>query len=192
MNKLIIVVVVLVGMAVYLNTTSSSTKKKDEAQPNAPVSSNAPPTAQMFAAVHANDYKKIDKLIKKDPQLVNKLHMNGGTFINCATTAGNLEMLNYLLDHGANPDGNAECGTTGLMISVRSGGLAMAETLLKHGATTDQIDKGKETVLDIATKAGNTKMVALLTKYGAKHANDLPGAGVKAAPAAKEGKAVPG
>jgi|GEM_PF-3523337 len=177
MYKLIILVVVLLGASIFLNTVISSTgekKPENESRAQSKPNPNSPLTEQMFTAVHASDYKMIDKLLKKDPGLVNKIHAQGGTFINCAVTAGDLKMLNYLLDHGANADGNAKCGTTGLQIAVRSNSLPMAQILLSRGAKINAFTEDNKTVLDMATQAGKADMIAFLLKNGAKSSKDLP------------------
>ena len=176
---------VLLGASVLLNTVISTTGEKkpaNESQAKSKPSPKSPLTEQMFSAVHASDYKTIDKLIKKDPNLVNKIHAQGGTFINCAVTAGDLKMLKYLLDHGANPDGNAKCGTTGLQIAVRSNLQPMAQLLISRGANINAFTEDNRSVLDIARQTGKTDMVEFLLKNGAKSSKDLP----KPAPKSKK------
>ena len=179
MYKLIIGVIVLLGASVALNTMISPTGEKkseseQQAQSQKRISPKAPLTDQMFAAVHASDYKLIDKLLKKDPALVNKTHAQGGTFINCSITAGDIKMMNYLLDHGANPDGNAECGTTGLQLSVTNMNLKMAEVLISRGANVNKVNEDGKSILDQAQKIGNAAIIKLLKDHGAKPASALP------------------
>jgi ankyrin repeat protein len=190
MYKLIILVVVLLGASVLLNTVISSTgekKPENESQAKSKPSPGSPLTEQMFTAVHASDYKTIDKLIKKDPDLVNKIHAQGGTFINCAVTASDLKMLNYLLDHGAKPDGNAECGTTGLQIAVRSNLQQLAQALISRGANINAFTEDNKTVLDMARQAGKPGMVEFLLKNGAKSSKELPKPAPKSKKPAKTG-----
>ena len=176
MYKLIILVVLLLAATIALNSVMSSTGQKKEGEPKstAKASAKQPLTEQMFSAVHSGDYKTIAKLIKKDTKLINKIHAQGGTFINCAATAGDLKMLIYLLDHGANPDGNADCGTTGLMIAVRNKNVPMAQILLDRGANVNAFDEAGNTLLDTATKENMPQMVEFLLTKGAKSSKDLP------------------
>ncbi len=86
----------------------------------------------------------------------------GRTALMSAVDKGNLEMVQLLLEKGANIDLQGRSGLTALMMAVSKGHLEMAQLLLKKGANVDLQDMLNETALGKAIKKGYLEIAQLL------------------------------
>ena len=130
--------------------------------------------AEIHQAAQAGDLVKIRELLEKDPALVNAKDENGRTPLHWAARAGNLEVLRYLVDKGADPNALDNNGVASLHILARSGQPEAARLLIEKGADIDIKDPVKLTPLNMAAESGLEAMVKLLIEKGAdienKHA----------------------
>lgn len=78
-----------------------------------------------------------------------------------------LEVFNFLMDKGADPNGNNPSQASALMIAAQQGQEEMADRLLKAGADPTWT-KGGESAVDWALKAGNTDIAEKVMKAQAK------------------------
>ena len=67
-----------------------------------------------------------------------------------ATSNGDLEMVQLLLENGANIEARDQRGETALMMAIRKDDLEMVQLLLEHGANIEARDQRGETALMIA------------------------------------------
>lgn len=78
-----------------------------------------------------------------------------------------LDVFNYLMDHGADPNGNNPSQASALMIAAQLGQEEMADRLLKAGADPTWT-KGGESAVDWALKTGNTDIAEKVMKAQAQ------------------------
>ena len=78
-----------------------------------------------------------------------------------------LDVFNYLMDQGADPNANNPSQASALMIAALQGQEEMAERLLKAGADPTWT-KGGESAVDWALKNGNTDIADMVMKAQAK------------------------
>lgn len=116
---------------------------------------------------------------KVRPRLVFKDRSNGGAFDHSVTENlggyspllfaalnDNLEMVQLLLDAGADIDGEAGNATTPLVVATHSGNTRVAVMLLKGGADPDAMGAGYN-ALHAAILRGDQKVVDTLLQHGA-------------------------
>lgn len=78
-----------------------------------------------------------------------------------------LDVFNYLMDQGADPNGNNPSQASALMIAAQQGQEEMADRLLKAGADPTWT-KGGESAVDWALKTGNTDIAEKVMKAQAQ------------------------
>ncbi len=82
------------------------------------------------------------------------------------------EMLETLIDLGADVNQSGENGSTPLMSAAYSGNADIVECLLKNGARLDAFDKDRETPLDYARNSKNDgardQIIRILISHGAE------------------------
>jgi ankyrin repeat protein len=89
-----------------------------------------------------------------------------------AAGEGNLDVVRYLLDEGADVNAGDNSGATALTEAAYYGHLDVAKELLLHGADINAVsDDG--TALDIAVSRKNTVVADLLKHRGGKSAREI-------------------
>jgi len=87
-------------------------------------------------------------------------------------TAGNSEMVETLLDQGADPNAKAQSGwqtgASALFLAARAGHIDCVKVLLAAGADVNAENLYGETPLGVAIRRGHTEVVQILKKAGAK------------------------
>ena len=58
----------------------------------------------LIKAIENNDLRRVKELLNKDLSNINLLNKNGISPLHIAVINGNLEIINYILDKGANPN----------------------------------------------------------------------------------------
>ncbi len=105
---------------------------------------------------------------------------NDGTALACASFSGHYEVVEFLLDSGANPNKGSSCGDTPLHAAAIKGYTNVCERLIESGAkvdakttegTTDLIMTGPpvcgESPLHLAVAYGHVDTIKLLIRKGA-------------------------
>lgn len=132
---------------------------------------------------------RVRELLDQNPSLVNKVsdygsyYLGGGAPIKNAAARGHLEIVRFLLEHGADPnlpeeeiapDGHA------LYSAAANGHYEIAKLLLEHGAHPNVEVESSADTLSRVLSIGDQKMLELLWSYGAArpvhllaHSNDL-------------------
>ena len=82
---------------------------------------------------------------------------------------GNKEVVEMLLDAGADPSVQDELGNTASVLASENGHKEVVEMLLNVGVDPNVQDKYGETALMLALANGHKEIVNLLKKYGAKN-----------------------
>jgi ankyrin repeat protein len=95
---------------------------------------------------------------------------NGVTPLMLAAGNGDRPCINYLLDHGANPNLKSKNGYTALMYLQQSerDEPEMTLALIRHGASVSVKKPDGDDALVLAQKKGNTKSAEILKKYMSK------------------------
>ncbi|MDH4270385.1 MAG: ankyrin repeat domain-containing protein [Candidatus Aminicenantes bacterium] len=97
---------------------------------------------EIFDAVKKNDMAKVKELIEKDSRQIQAKDQQGYSLLNHACNLGYIEIINFLIDKGA--DINLLAGRfdlTPLMECARTGKLEVAKLLVEKGADVQIINK---------------------------------------------------
>src|SRR3972149_1985973 len=84
-----------------------------------------------------------------------------------ASENGNVEVVFFLLNNGANVNQATNDGITPLYIASFKGYMGIVSLLLNNGANVNQADNVGYTPLDIASQKGLVEIVSLLLNHGA-------------------------
>jgi ankyrin repeat protein len=78
-----------------------------------------------------------------------------------------VDIVQRLLEHGANPNIHEDNQTTALHHALSHGSLKAAQLLLSYGAMVDEKDKKGKTPFQVAASKGHDKLMKLLLEHGA-------------------------
>ncbi len=127
--------------------------------------------AEIHRAAEAGDLAKVKALVEGDPALVKAKDENGRTPLHWAARGGHFEVLQYLVDRGADLNAIDNNGIAPLHSLARSGQTEAARLLIDKGADIDIKDPVKLTPLNMAAESGLEAMVKLLIEKGANIEN---------------------
>ena len=96
------------------------------------------------------------------------LDPRGWTPLIYAATGGHDDVVAYLLDQGANINGQSPNGTTALMMAVRESRASTFDLLLRRGADVQRRNENGASALDWAKRGNETAMAEKLRRAGAK------------------------
>lgn len=96
------------------------------------------------------------------------INKDGWTPLHYAATGGNTDIMNMLLDKGAQLDARSPNGTTPLMMAARYGSTKAVELLLQKGADPKLTNEQKLTALDFARLGQRPDAIKILEKLAAK------------------------
>jgi len=102
---------------------------------------------------------------------VNAVDHYGDTALMWAANDGHLNVVEFLVEHGANVNAAATgliyAGFTALIYASEKGYVNMVKYLIKHGANINAKNKNGDTALSIAEKNGHTEVARILREAGA-------------------------
>lgn len=127
-------------------------------------------------AAHMGSLDRVRELVGQDQSLANRVsdyvsyYLGSGSPLRNAAATGRLEIVKFLLDHGADPnlseEGIAPHG--GALHAASAGGhYEVAKLLLEHGAYPSAEVESSADCLSFAIMNKDQRMVDLLTSYGA-------------------------
>lgn len=128
------------------------------------------------------DIDRVRELLDADPQLVNKLsdyvtyYLGSGSPIKNAAASGHIEIVQLLLDRGADPNLPEEhIAPRGhaLHSAVCNGHMEVVKLLLAHGAYPNVPIESSADTLSAAIARDNKPMIELLCSYGAARSVNL-------------------
>ncbi|MCD4782433.1 MAG: ankyrin repeat domain-containing protein [Candidatus Eremiobacteraeota bacterium] len=122
----------------------------------------------VFKHVTAGDMKNLEKLISKNPSLIDKKDEDGDTPLHLAAEEGQMKIAELLMSKGAKINEKSRNKETPLHLAVEKGHLEMVRFLMKKGANINLKNEKGETPLEIATKTRRKRIAELLRSKGAK------------------------
>jgi ankyrin repeat protein len=130
----------------------------------------------LCSACHMGNIARVQELIDRDPSCVNRLsdsvtyYLGSGSPVGNASTAGHIEIVRLLLEHGADPNlrepGIAPFGKA-LYSAIAEQHLEIAELLLLAGANPNAPVESSADALSRAIMNKDEKAIDLLCSYGA-------------------------
>jgi len=133
-------------------------------------------------AAHLGDLERVRELLDADPSLANRAsdhggyYLGGGTPLKNAAATGRIEIVQLLLDRGADPNLPEEHIApkgAALYSAVYHGHYEIAKLLLERGAYPSPPVESSADALSIAMGRGDQRMVELLCSYGSARSLDL-------------------
>ena len=121
-------------------------------------------------AAYKGDLKKVKEIIDRDPNEINVQDVQGFTPLHFASGKGHIEIVEFLLNHGADIELEILNGETPLMLAARYaryGQYETIKTLLEHGAMVNHKDENSRTALHNAAMYRGKEIMNLLISYGA-------------------------
>ncbi len=118
-------------------------------------------------AAYKGDLKKVKEIIGRDPNEINVQDAQGFTPLHLASGKGHIEIVEFLLNHGADIELEIFNGVTPLMLAAQYVTNETIKTLLEHGAKVNHKDENGRTALHDAAMYSGKEVINLLISYGA-------------------------
>jgi len=122
----------------------------------------------IFTAAGMGDVEVVKELVARDPGVVHAQDEFGGTALHWAAERGTPEMVELLLEKGADIEARDTYGQPPLHSAAVVGKLEVVETLLRQGANVHAVDNDGDGVLVRTTTHRREDVARLLRRYGAK------------------------
>ncbi|MEE9443504.1 MAG: ankyrin repeat domain-containing protein [candidate division Zixibacteria bacterium] len=132
-------------------------------------SSLAVQTQDIFKAAEKGDMSTIKMLLKKDPKLVTARDMKrtpGNTPLHFAASEGHTEVIEYMIEKGADVDTKSYFGITPLHVAAQNGQQKVIELLIKKGADIHAKGRSRHTPAFYAAFGGHLEIIELLLRNG--------------------------
>lgn len=127
----------------------------------------APPPPVVFDIHTASTIQELEKALEKG-EAIDQTNHEGHTALMIACKRGNFEVVDFLLDHGANPNSSGQNhNKSPLTIASSEGFSRIAERLVQAGAEINSKKDGS-TALYFACVAGNIDVIEKLLELGAE------------------------
>lgn len=120
---------------------------------------------ELFAAIHDNNARKVEKLLKEGADASAVMQMGPGAQFSALTMAINTStfpIVKLLVEHKAQLEWKDWFKSTALMYAAAKGSPEMVELLLAHGADVRADDGQGNTVLGAAQQSKNPQVIALI------------------------------
>ncbi len=125
------------------------------------MSLNAQEKLTIFDIARKGTVAEMEAHIKSNPKSYLEVNTDGFSALTLATYRGNNEVAKYLIEKGADLNGNSKMGTT-LMAAIVKGNNDIAKLLIAKKAKLDLADENGTTALIYATQFKNIEMIKLL------------------------------
>lgn len=130
-------------------------------------------TCDLFAALEADDWVRVDGMLDTDPELVNARDGDGNTPLHLAIQQRHTEHVRRLLEAGADANAVAANEMSPLVLAMESVCPAeLASILVQHGADPDAVDAEGFSVLERAAIGIDYEWIPALLAVGARIAPD--------------------
>ena len=97
---------------------------------------------------------------------VDILNDNQETPLDLTACEGNVEIIRFLIDHGANLHVTDSNGSTPLHIASQSGQLEAVKLLLRRGADIGLVNKANQTAAELTSENDQVEVASFLDEYG--------------------------
>ncbi|MEO2236679.1 MAG: ankyrin repeat domain-containing protein, partial [Candidatus Poseidoniia archaeon] len=144
------------------------------ANPNAAVSSGE---TALMAAVRSGSLASVNRLIARRADVNAKQTSKGQTALMWAATRLRTDIVQALLDGGADVAIRSASGFSPLMFGAREGGIELSRLLVAAGDDVNASSDGGNTPLLVATVRGHAELAMFLLEQGAQPDGDFEGAG---------------
>ena len=121
-------------------------------------------------AAKQGNLEEVMRLIQEDTEIVDVHNENDDSALHLASFNGHVEVVSYLLDHGANIDKNGSYGGTALLNACGMGHLEVVELLLSRKADPTICNDFGWTPLMVASSDGHVDVVRCLVRNKAVRA----------------------
>lgn len=124
---------------------------------------------EIHVAIEAGDLARVQSLVAADPDVVNQPRDSQyrDLPLHTAAIAGQVEIIDFLVENGAIVDGHDTDESTPLMVAANTNQAAAAKRLLELGAKVNQADLNGSTPLSFAVAAGAMDVIPVLEAAGA-------------------------
>jgi len=127
----------------------------------------ASPADEIHEAARQGNLEKVRTLVDKDPALVAARDKGGETPLHWAAFSGNVDLVRFLLEKGAEVDAKNIRGLTPLAFTALQGRIQAAGLLIERGADVNVRNPLNMTPLIIAAEQGAVQLVEKLIAAGA-------------------------
>ena len=133
-------------------------------------------TEEPFISIEQGDLHQVTKIPRQEFENTNAF---GQTMLACAAVACQPEVVQWLLQQGANLHARTPEGRTPLMLAARSGAYDVCKILLNQGANLEDTDQDGRTPLLNALVSHQVRVAKLLIQSGSStdvvdHYGDTP------------------
>jgi ankyrin repeat protein len=118
----------------------------------------------LYSAIYCNTIKYVKHFIESDISLLNCKFYNESTPILTASYVGHIEIIEYLIEKGADINSIGDHGLTPLLMAVYNGKFNAVKYLVEHGANINHRNIEKYNAVDIAIRWEYTEIVHYLKK----------------------------
>ncbi len=124
--------------------------------------------AFLFDACRRGDVADVTKMCELFPELINEADHRGFTPLIISAYSNQLEIVNILLQHGADVSLADAAGNTAMMGGVFKGYIDIVKTLVQYGANVNQQNGQQATALTFAATFGQIEIAKFLLEKGAE------------------------
>eukprot|EP01112_Ceratiomyxa_fruticulosa_P012947 TRINITY_DN3612_c0_g1_i2.p1 TRINITY_DN3612_c0_g1~~TRINITY_DN3612_c0_g1_i2.p1 ORF type:complete len:160 (-),score=34.53 TRINITY_DN3612_c0_g1_i2:191-670(-) len=123
---------------------------------------------ELWEAAERGDFSRVEGLISSKKYDINKANWSNETALTFAISgAQNINIVEYLIDAGANVNHANATGATPLILAAEKGNFSIVQYLLSHDANVNASDNEGRTALHYASIKSNEHIVHYLIKNGA-------------------------
>lgn len=122
---------------------------------------------KFWQAIEGGDSEAVGVFLNTSEHLIKSIDAQGNTPLIRAATLGHIQLVSYLLDHGASVNESNKDGFTPLLAAALNGQEATVQLLLDLGTDVDQRCKASYTALHCACFRGHLATVKLLVERNA-------------------------
>ncbi|PJZ51759.1 ankyrin repeat domain-containing protein [Leptospira adleri] len=124
--------------------------------------------SDFFEEVRKGDQTKIDRILSKEPELIEYTDSRGRGAVFYAIESGNPKVLKYTLDRYNPTDRADNAGEYPIHLAAKYPDHKLLELLLERDSYLEYLNRNGENALDVALQYGNTNAAALLMARGLK------------------------